>query len=1826
MKKNHLLIGILITIVISLFMASGLFARDGKGRGRIKEYLSAKSLFRGDIDRSNYFTFEKGKGRLDIFAGSIPEENTRGKFVDVSVQKVRIEHDGKKFSRLGDAFQFGPKGLRFKHKAQLTLPYDVPEGYPEEYINIYYFNEETGEFEVMPKINQDMENNTITAEIEHFSIYAAGTGSYFVDEGGSPNTAYFKNNNERVDTHTGTLYIDRTDVIIKGRGVDFVLKSQFSSDKYFEMTTTSPTPDPRSSSTPTPTPVKIGKGWRFKLARMTASFPYMLTPWTPPSTASYTSEEGTVYNLSNVLNYYNIHANNQVFMVDGYRVYNLSYSANYSFFDSYTSIVERVVEIPREKIVLKLGISIINVNSYYTFRYYTLNSAKAYRADGMVEEFNFSATGPGDPAWASLIRLWDRAEKNYLTFGYTGGALSSITDNLGRSLTLTSESGGTYVNLSFNSGNGVIPLVKMTLNSAGELINYVRLSAGGLTMNPGTSFTYLSPTASPRDPSLLNNISSGQINITNPSGGISEYNFSPVYRNRIYDVSKWIDFKHQGVSSSIIRENSQSLDSSSHKTTYSYHPTVYPITVNGDNNYKIIDSTEILSSTVDDNNKQTKIEYKFEYEGVGNTPPVYKGCSEMQVYTWHASAWHFDRLTKYSYQAIAPEYWESNQEIHYPGYESYLVYNILPNPKYTLSYEYDLLGQITKATDAMGGRIYYDYVYNSATYPMAPGFPAPSSTPSPTAIINPTPVNSVMYSDTYRFIGLPYRTVKDQDASTKQIDYFLYDNKCNLTSIINATSNSDPVNWPKTTLGYDSTTNNLTSIMDSYGKVLNLEYGIGAQSGYIIKDSRQISFSYETRWDEGNYLFSEFAYDDLGRMTKKRSYISTDAAGVNPITEYISDYTKYTYDALNRVTRVQTSPDDTNWTQRKEYIYNDDANTLTILDGINNKTVKTYDGLDRLVNEKSYKPAVSPFTGTYTQLLEKDYTYHKVFTDLVESVKVHEDPQDPSDCHLTETTYDPYGRVLETIVNGLLTSEILYTDESNTVTQKNYRDGTYFTQKRTQKNWNNQIVSTEEWNAVSPTGAADIVTSYDYDKAGNLVKMTNPEQEEFIYDYNVLGQLTTTTYVDGTSESKTYDLNGNVSFFTDRKGQTTNYDYDSLNRLRTTTTIDSILKTDYTQFGGVKEVTGLDGAGTVQDYNYTYLYNGLGQLTNLIQKIGTSTDYQQYENVPTYDLAGNVDLLFIYTGTDPVLVKTLDYDPVVADTRPSQESRVMELTDIGDLSSIAQIHSKYWGGIEEIEYGNDLFGTTYGYDELLRPTDIITNGGRMDLSYEYDYQGNVLSWTGSSVEHRSFTYDGMDRLETESKNGETTGYDYDFIGNRTVLDNPGTTPDVNYEYTDTDNTMWLISDGTWTYSYDANGNMIGKTKTGETWEYVFDASNRMTGIKKNGLLLQENVYDANGLRIKKIDHVAGTTTLYVYNGQSILFEETFDTTDVHSSSIGSSRELNVELNGMNVAKYVGTPNGSDWDYALQYHLLDHLGSRQMTLDSDGNVIMGENVLADGTVVVADGNQEYATFGEQTGGLASEASFTNKKLDANLGLYYFNARWYDPSLGRFTSLDPIKDGTNWYVYCENNPLKCIDPSGTEVIIIITNEMASPDGGQIRPYPGPEGNAVNVATYNMYVTDTVTGDSNTYQITKDALYNGAEYQMEPSSDSQYYGLIVDRSNEGYGDALNIANKDSSGNYALGSFQQSDGGGPNDRYVQVHVGSKYMNTKLGREKYASSSGCYTLNGPDGGDAGRNRFIGDLRQRQAILKKLKKSTEILIYFMKQLKTAPSSKKKEKK
>ena len=110
---------------------------------------------------------------------------------------------------------------------------------------------------------------------------------------------------------------------------------------------------------------------------------------------------------------------------------------------------------------------------------------------------------------------------------------------------------------------------------------------------------------------------------------------------------------------------------------------------------------------------------------------------------------------------------------------------------------------------------------------------------------------------------------------------------------------------------------------------------------------------------------------------------------------------------------------------------------------------------------------------------------------------------------------------------------------------------------------------------------------------------------------------------------------------------------------------------------------------------------------------------------------------------------------------------------------------------------------------------------------------------------------------------------------------------------------------------------------------------------------------------------------------------------------------------------------------INYHHADHLSGTNMETDETGKVIEAVDYYPFGSI----------RLDETTGTYKNPHKFTGKELDADTGLYYYSARYYNPAIGRFISQDPWgkldnKDpqSFNKYSYAKNNPFKFIDPKG------------------------------------------------------------------------------------------------------------------------------------------------------------------------------------------------------
>jgi len=209
------------------------------------------------------------------------------------------------------------------------------------------------------------------------------------------------------------------------------------------------------------------------------------------------------------------------------------------------------------------------------------------------------------------------------------------------------------------------------------------------------------------------------------------------------------------------------------------------------------------------------------------------------------------------------------------------------------------------------------------------------------------------------------------------------------------------------------------------------------------------------------------------------------------------------------------------------------------------------------------------------------------------------------------------------------------------------------------------------------------------------------------------------------------------------------------------------------------------------------------------------------------------------------------------------------------------------------------------------------------------------------------------------------------------------------------------------YTYDKNGNMtVGWDFTDPTEparrDILYNVDNmpyridRTTGTTTTAL---ELTYDGENSRAKKVT-IGGSTTFYINENHELI--------DGVSHKYIYAGNLRVAL-----------IKGSD----VYYYHKDHLGS---------SVIVTE--YATGESKETSEYLPYGGFRIQSGTIVSDYKFTDQELDSESGLYNYNARLYDPMIGRFISADSIvpdpydPQSLNRYSYARNNPLKYVDPDG------------------------------------------------------------------------------------------------------------------------------------------------------------------------------------------------------
>ncbi len=290
------------------------------------------------------------------------------------------------------------------------------------------------------------------------------------------------------------------------------------------------------------------------------------------------------------------------------------------------------------------------------------------------------------------------------------------------------------------------------------------------------------------------------------------------------------------------------------------------------------------------------------------------------------------------------------------------------------------------------------------------------------------------------------------------------------------------------------------------------------------------------------------------------------------------------------------------------------------------------------------------------------------------------------------------------------------------------------------------------------------------------------------------------------------------------------------------------------------------------------------------------------------------------------------------------------------------------------------------------------------FGYTYFPPGSIATWSqqrgAGSPETYTLEYDLADQLKTSTlRNAEGTvlktyGEGYDDAGNRTThsVDTVSTSALYGVRNWITSQTPPPIS-----FTHDENGNM---TSDG-TQTYEWDAENRLLTVKQGGNNIATFVYDGHGRRFSKT--TSGVTRTYLYDGAEIVEERL---------STGGAIKY---FDGPGIDQHLGTRSSSG---VQAFFASDHLGSVTDVTTRPGAITL---------------MRQYDPWGNLVSGASTNGyAFTGREWDAEIGLYYYRARYYDPKIGRFISEDPIKfaGGVNFFSYVHNNAVNKTDPSGLD----------------------------------------------------------------------------------------------------------------------------------------------------------------------------------------------------
>lgn len=544
--------------------------------------------------------------------------------------------------------------------------------------------------------------------------------------------------------------------------------------------------------------------------------------------------------------------------------------------------------------------------------------------------------------------------------------------------------------------------------------------------------------------------------------------------------------------------------------------------------------------------------------------------------------------------------------------------------------------------------------------------------------------------------------------------------------------------------------------------------------------------------------------------------------------------------------------------------------------------------------------------------------------------------------------------------------------------------------------------------------AKNATTTFQYSPAHALVAVRDPRNLVTQYLSTGLRDVRQVVSPDTGTASATFDAAGNELTRADARGAVTTSTYDALNR-RTSATVTLAGQTQVVQWR-YDEATSTFGKGRLT----STLFPGGSQ--QLQYDARGETVSETFRVDPTTGANTTLITRTVGYGRDTTgALTTLTYPSgcVVRFTRAAGVLEALSLAPNATASAAPLLSGLRWSVDGRLDGWNWHLVTgpataTTARDTMGRPMQYQLGKVLRQLSYDpagritgYAHFDSVTGLPSTSL-NQQFGYDEAGRLTVMLTSNATYGLSYDATGNRTSL----TTNLVANTFTNATDSNWLLttSNPVRALTYDQVGNVSTDSATGLTMTH--DALGRVATARR-GTTTGTYTYDANGRRVRKFTSAgASSTVIFVYDADDHLLGE--------YSSTGAPLREYVWVHDTPVAMFI--PNGALAPTVYFIHA-DHLGAPRALVDTNG-------ALRWTWFSEPFGSTAPNTNPSGVGAVTFNLRFPGQYADAESGLFYNWARYYDPVLGRYTQSDPIglAGGLNTFTYANGNPVSLVDPTG------------------------------------------------------------------------------------------------------------------------------------------------------------------------------------------------------